>query len=79
MAQNINIMVQALDGRNGKPLANQHLLVFTGASEGAVKSHAVHTSLTTDKNGFVALTISASETQWIQVWADGQRSLPTGR
>ena len=71
MAQNIGIVVQALDGRNGMPLANQHLLVFTGASEDAAKSHAVHTGLTTDKNGFVTLTISTAETRWIQVWADG--------
>lgn len=70
--QPVNISVQALDGRNGKPLANQHLLVFTGASTNAVKSHAEHTGLTTDKDGLGTLTIYPSETQWIQVWADGR-------
>lgn len=72
MAQTTDIVVQALDGRNGKPLANQHLLVFTGASSDAVKSHAEHTGLTTNKNGLGSLRIYPSEAQWIQVWADGR-------
>lgn len=72
LEQPVNIAVQALDGRNGKPLADQHLLVFTGASINAVKSHAEHTGLTTDKDGLGTLTIYPSETQWIQVWADGR-------
>src|SRR5262249_9467595 len=47
----LDITVQVLDGRNGKPLADQHVLVFTGMSINAVKSHTAHTGLTTDKNG----------------------------
>ena len=39
------ITVQVLDGRNGKPLADQHVLVFTGLSSDAVKTHAQHTAL----------------------------------
>src|SRR5712692_4735660 len=72
MAKTMDIVVQALDGRNGKPLANQRLLVFTAASSDAVKSHAEHTALTTNKDGLGTLTIYPSETQWIQVWADGR-------
>jgi len=72
MAQTVDIVVQVLDGRNGKPLAKQHLLVFTGASSDAVKSHAEHTGLTTDKDGLGILRIYRSETQWLQVWADGR-------
>lgn len=72
LEQPVNISVQALDGRNGKPLANQHLLVFTGLTSDAVKSHAEHTGLTTNKDGLGTLTIYPSETQWIQVWADGR-------
>jgi hypothetical protein len=71
-AKTMDIVVQALDGRNRKPLANQHLLVFTGVSSDGVKSHAEHTGLTTDKDGLGTLTIYPSETQWIQVWADGR-------
>jgi len=72
MAKMIDIEVQSLDGRDGKPLANQRLLVFTGMSENAVKSHAAHTSLITDKDGLGTLKIHPAETQWIQVWADGR-------
>lgn len=72
MAKAIDIVVQAVDGRSGKPLANQHLLVFTGPSSEAVKSHAEHTGLTTNKEGVGTLTIYPAETQWLQVWADGR-------
>jgi hypothetical protein len=72
MAKTIDIVVQALDGRSGKPLGHQHLLVFTGISGDAVKTHVAHTSLTTDKDGVGTLTIYPTETQWIQVWADGR-------
>ncbi len=49
-AQTLDITVQVLDGRNGKPLADQHVLVFTGLSADAVKTHAQHTRVTTDKD-----------------------------
>ena len=34
-AKRLDITVQVLDGRNGKPLADQHVLVFTGLSAAA--------------------------------------------
>jgi hypothetical protein len=72
MENSMGIVVQARDGRNGKPLAHQRLLVFTGESSSSVKSHASHIGLTTDKDGLGTLTINPSEIQWIQVWADGR-------
>ena len=33
----LDITVQVLDGRNGKPIADRHVLVFTGLSSDAVK------------------------------------------
>jgi hypothetical protein len=71
MSKTIEIQLQALDGRNGKPLQNQRLLVFTGSSVNDLKSHATHLSLTTDKEGLGTLTING-ETRWIQVWTDGR-------
>ena len=56
-AQTLAITVQVLDGRNGKPLADQHVLVFTGLSAAAVKTHAQHTGVTTDKDGMGTITI----------------------
>jgi uncharacterized GH25 family protein len=47
----LEITVQVVDGQNGKPVANQHVLVFTGSSSDAVKTSAQHTGVTTDKNG----------------------------
>jgi hypothetical protein len=72
MEQPLNITVQVLDGRNGKPLKDQHVLVFTGMSSSAVKSHAQHTGVTTDKDGVGTLMIYPSETQWLQVFTDGR-------
>ena len=72
MAKTLDIVVQVLDGRNGKPLADQHVLVFTGISSDAVKTHAQHTGLTTDKDGIGTLTIYPGETQWLQVFMDGR-------
>jgi len=72
MAKTLDITVQVLDGRNGKPLTDQHVLVFTGPSSDAVKTHAQHTGVTTDKDGMGTLTIDSAETQWLQVFADGR-------
>lgn len=71
-SKTLDIMVQVLDGRNGKPLADQHVLVFTGPSSDAVKTHAQHTGVTTDKDGMGTLTIYPAETHWLQVFADGR-------
>ncbi len=67
-----DITLRALDGRNGKPLADQHVLVFTGISSNAVRSHATATDVTTDKNGVGTLTIYPAETQWLQVFTEGR-------
>jgi hypothetical protein len=71
LEQPLNIAVQVLDGRNGKPLKDQRLLVFTGTSSRAVKSHAQHTGLITDKDGMGTLMVYPSEPQWLQMFADG--------
>src|ERR1700761_3853918 len=72
MEEPLKITVQVLDGRNGKPMKDQHLLVFTGPSSDAAKSHAEHTGLITDKSGSGILMIYPSETSWLQVFADGR-------
>jgi hypothetical protein len=68
----VDIAVQMLDGRNGKPIPNQRVLVFVGGLSEAAKSHAEHTDLTTDKDGLGTLRVHQNQTQWIQVWADGR-------
>ncbi len=61
VAQRLDITVQVFDGRNGKPMADQHVLVFTGLSADAVKTHAQHTGVTTGKDGVGTLTIYPGE------------------
>ncbi|MCU1220986.1 MAG: hypothetical protein JWN42_2183 [Candidatus Angelobacter sp.] len=68
----LEITVQAIDGRNGKDLAHQRLLIFTGRSSDDVKTHAAHVELTTDKKGMGTLSLDASKALWIQPWADGR-------
>lgn len=63
------IVVQAVDARNGKPIANQHMLVFGGDSPEAVRQHENQYDLTTDKDGMATLTLGPG-TQWLQVWMD---------
>ncbi len=72
MPRSIDITVQVLDGRNGKPIPNQRLLVFVGKSSEAARSHAEHTDLTTGRDGLGMLRLYPDEAQWIQVWADGR-------
>ena len=72
MPRTVDIAVQVLDGRSGKPIPSQRLLVFVGNSSEEARGHAEHTELTTDKDGVGMLTLHPSETGWIQVWADGR-------
>lgn len=70
MGQGKQIVVQAVDARNGKPIANQHIVVFGGDSPGpVVRQHGSQYELTTDKDGMATLTL-APGTEWLQVWID---------
>jgi hypothetical protein len=71
MAQVKEITIQALDGKTGKPLANQRLLVFAGDTAEAATFHHQDFVLTTDTGGRAKLPITSPGTKWIQVWADG--------
>jgi hypothetical protein len=69
--QSLKITVQVLDGRNGKPPKNQHVMVFTGSSSDAVKTHAQHTELVTNEAGLGIAVVTPFETRWLQVFAEG--------
>lgn len=66
---NIEIVVQALDGRTGKPIENQHLLLFGGESAETAKQHKQHYELVTGRDGTATLSLTP-EIQWLQVWMD---------
>jgi hypothetical protein len=64
-----NITIQIIDGRIGKPLMNQHIIVFGGATEEAAQAHQIHYEFTTDDKGLATLSPDKSA-NWIQVWVD---------
>lgn len=70
IAQDTEITIQALDGKSGKPLSHQRLVIFGGESAEAATLH--HTSLeaTTDEAGLAKLKFDSAKTSWIQVWVD---------
>src|SRR5271155_5438350 len=70
LAQDTKLTLVALDGRNGKPLPTQRLLVFVGESPKEVQLHKHSLEVTTDKDGVAILPITRPETQWIQVFVD---------
>ena len=70
MAQENNIVIHAVNGKNGKPLANEHLVIFTGASAEDVREHKNHVELLTDAKGTALLPLAGNATSQIQVWLD---------
>jgi hypothetical protein len=68
MAQDNRIVIHLIDGRNGKPVSNEHLLIFQGASPEDIKEHRSHLDLQTDANGIAFLPTDAMPQ--IQVWPD---------
>ena len=69
-AQDTKLTLVAVDGRNGKPLPSQRLLVFTGESQEDVRLHKQSLDVTTDRNGLAVLPISQTKMYWIQVFVD---------
>jgi hypothetical protein len=70
MAQETEIVVQVLNGKNGKPIANEHLVIFTGTSEEDVRQHKNQAEARTDAKGIALLSVDAHKTSYIQVWVD---------
>lgn len=69
-AQDTKLTLVAIDGRNGKPLPSQRLVVFAGESQEDVQLHKQSLDATTDRNGWAVLPITQTKMHWIQVFAD---------
>lgn len=69
--QERQIAIRAVDGRNGKPLADQRLLVFSGLSPDDVHFHkgAVY-DIRTDSVGIARLRIDPSKSKVLNVFVD---------
>lgn len=73
-AQNADrrIKIEALDGRNGKPIPDTHLLVFAGGTVEEVRQHRHYFDLHTSQNGNAELVLTSDSLKFIQVWVDGK-------
>lgn len=69
-AQRSSITLAAIDGRNGKAMPHQRLLVFMGSSQEEVRFHKLSADVMTDEYGRAVLQIPQDSVQWIQVFAD---------
>ena len=65
------IKIEALDGRNGKPITDAHLVVFAGSTVEELREHSHHFDLRTDQNGNAELVLSSDSLKFVQVWVDG--------
>ena len=63
-----DIVIHAVDGKNGRPLSNQHLLLF--ASESG-NGHDQTENLYTDKSGIAIIPSGTIKYSRLQVWVDG--------
>jgi hypothetical protein len=71
LCQQREIVIKAVNGKTGKPIVNQRLVIWGGKSE----QDALHKvqnldDLTTRADGTAVLKIDSDNTGWIQVWAD---------
>ena len=66
------IRLRALNGKNGKPLTHQRLVVFAGGDADGVRFHEHVYDLKTDDDGLATLVIADAAIKRIQVWADFQ-------
>ena len=66
-----NIIVHALDGNNGKPLADVRLLVFTfNGSSFRDSNDRQSFDLHTDRNGTATIKLEQIKGDHLQVWVD---------
>jgi hypothetical protein len=70
LAQATEIIIQALDGKSGKSLPHQRLLIFGGESAEAPRFHDTSFEAITDEEGLAKLSFDLAKTSWIQVWVD---------
>jgi hypothetical protein len=66
------ITLKAVNGKNGKPLPKERLLVFAGSTPDEVRFHKYSYDLTTNDAGVATLVVDHEDIKRIQVWADFQ-------
>jgi hypothetical protein len=69
MAQGDGIVIRVLNGKNGKPVSGEHLVVFTGSLQQTLSSARANVQLQTDLQGTAILRLDAA-VERVQVWVD---------
>ena|SRR5216683_4342690 len=70
MAQQKTITIYVLDGKSGKPISGEHLLVTEGDSLEEVRQQKNHYDLRTDAQGKATMPVASNVNSQIQVWVD---------
>jgi hypothetical protein len=65
------IHIKALNGKNGKPIKYNHLLIFAGGTADVMRQHGQQFDLLTDQLGDAELTLNPDSLKFLQVWVDG--------
>jgi hypothetical protein len=69
-AQSTKVTVAAFDGKSGKPLTEQRLLIFVGETQEEANLHKRSLDLVTGKDGSAVLHFDDRRDRWIQVFVD---------
>jgi hypothetical protein len=72
LGQSSDITIQALNGKSGKPMVHQRLVIFGGKTAPGASFQQTHFDVTTDDRGFANLAYDPATTLWIEVFADFQ-------
>jgi hypothetical protein len=70
MAQEKSVVIRVVDGRNGRPISNEHVMVSVGANPEEVREMKRHIDLRTDDKGVAILQVDSASMSRIQAWVD---------
>ena len=76
-SQNRQVRFVLVRLKDRKPLANQHLSVFMGATVKEARRHSIRVELETDSNGVATFSIGP-HISWFQVWHEEGKLCPGG-
>jgi len=72
---NQNIVLHVLNGKNGKPISREHLLIYLGTSADDVRLGKKLVNLETDDSGLATLSLGSNPESLIKVWVDHFKTL----
>ena len=70
VAQSSEITIQAVNGKDGRPLVHQRLLIIGGETAKAASFHRTSFDVTTDGNGVAKMKLNPTTTRWVEIFVD---------